>query len=144
MSGLMRRHDRDRDRGLFPGLFGRFPGVDFFNMENDLPAVNVKENDKEFNLEVSVPGYDKGDINVDIDKNVLTISAKKETNNEEKDGEKVLRQEFSSSTFFRSFTIPENIDTEKIEAKQENGVLNISLPKLDKALEDKKKKIEIK
>lgn len=144
MSNLLKRHDREF--GL-PSFFGRNWDTDFFNnfMETDLPAVNIKENKKEFKLEISAPGYEKGDINIDVNKNILTISAKRETKNEEKGEEdKVLRQEFTTSSFYRSFTLPENIDTDKIEAKEKQGVLKIILPKREKAPEDTKKKIEIK
>ncbi len=126
-----------------------------FNVNNDfftnffsgteLPAVNISENDKEFKVELSVPGYDKNDFKLEIEKNVLIIAANKEVNKEEKDeNEKVIRREFSSSSFSRSFVIPENVDTENISAEQKDGVLKISLPKKEKALEDKVKKIEIK
>lgn len=144
MNGLVRRHDKG---GSFPSFFNRYWDNDFFNnfMESDIPAVNVKENKKEFKLEISAPGYEKGDISLNVENNILTISAKKESKNEEKgEDEKVLRQEFTSSSFYRSFTLPENIDTENISAKEKNGVLKISLPKMDKAPEDKRKKIEIK
>lgn len=144
MSNLMKRNDRN---GMYPVFFNRYWDDDFFNnfVGSDLPAVNVKENKKEFKLEISAPGFEKDDIALNVENNVLTISAKKEVRNEEKgEDEKVLRQEFTSSSFYRSFTLPENIDTENISAKEKNGVLKISLPKMDKAPEDKKKKIEIK
>ncbi|MCD7900497.1 MAG: Hsp20/alpha crystallin family protein [Bacteroides sp.] len=135
-----------RDFG-FPTFFNRFWDNDFFSNseEMDLPAVNVKENKNEFKLEISVPGYDKEDIKIDINKNIMTISAKKEMNKEEKgEDDKVLRQDFRVSSFYRSFTLPENIDTEKIEAQEKSGILNIMLPKMEKALEDTRKKIEVK
>jgi len=143
MSNLIRRNER----GRFPSFFNRNWENDFFkgSWENDLPALNVKENDKEFKLEISAAGFDKGDFNIQVNKDILTVSAKKEINDEEKDeNDKVLRQEFSYSTFSRSFTLPDNIDTEKIEAELKNGVLNVVLPKMEKAPEDSKKQIEIK
>jgi len=143
MSNL-RKYDRDN---MFPSFFGRYWNNDFFNEfeQNELPAVNVKENKKEFKLEISAPGYNKGDIDVNINKNILSITGKKEINNEEKgEDEKILRQEFSSSSFYRSVTLPEDIDTEKIEAVQKDGVLHIKLPKIEKAPENLKRKIEIK
>lgn len=143
MSNLIRRNER----GRFPSFFNRNWENDFFkgSWENDLPALNVKENDKEFKLEISAAGFDKGDFNIEVNKDILTVSAKKEINDEEKDeNDKVLRQEFSYSTFSRSFTLPDNIDTEKIEAELKNGVLNVVLPKMEKAPEDSKKQIEIK
>lgn len=143
MSNVMRWNERE----LLPSFFGRYRDNDFFNdsWEADLPAVNVKENKKEFKLEISAAGFDKGDFNVEVNKNIMTISARKEMTNEEKDKEdKVLRQEFRSSSFSRSFTLPENVDTDHIVAKEKNGILSISLPKKDKAPEETKKKIEIK
>ncbi|MCD7962803.1 MAG: Hsp20/alpha crystallin family protein [Rikenellaceae bacterium] len=113
--------------------------------DGDLPATNVTENDKEFKLALSVPGYSKEDFKVHVDKNILTISAKKESKNEEKgENEKILRQEFKSSSFRRSFTLPEDIDTENISAKQNDGILEIVFPKQEKAQEENVKKIEIK
>jgi len=138
----------DRSGGLFPSLVNRLWNEDFFDNFFDgdrLPATNIKENKKEFKLELSVPGFDKEDFKIEIEKNVLKISAQKEYKNEEKDGDdRVLRREFSHSSFSRSFTIPDNIDTENIEAQQKDGILEIKLPKFEKAPEDKVKKIEIK
>jgi len=143
MNHLMRRQERDR----FPGFFNRFWDNDFFDnsRENDLPAINVQENEKSFKLDVSVPGFDKEDIHIEVNKNILKISGQKEMKNEEKDeNNKVLRQEFSTSSFSRSFSLPEDIDTEMIEAEQKNGVLNVTMPKKEKAPENTRKTIEIK
>lgn len=143
MSNLIRRHER---RDAYPSLFRHLFENDRFNgfFEGDLPAVNVKETKKEFKLEISAPGFEKGDISLSVDNNVITISAKKEERSEEKgEDETVLRQEFSSASFFRQFTLPDGVDTEKIEATEKNGVLKITLPKMEKALEDKKRQIEI-
>lgn len=135
----------DPRRGFFPSLFNVSDDffTDFFR-GNNLPAANVVENDKEFRVELSVPGFGKDDFKVEIEKNVLTVSASKDSNKEEKsEDEKVLRREFYSSSFSRSFVLPENIDVENINAEQKDGVLKISLPKIE-APEDKVKKIEIK
>ena len=144
MNNQLRRFDSRR--GFFPSLINVNDDffTDFFK-GNALPAANIVENDKEFRVELSVVGFSKDDFNIEVEKNVLTISANKEVRHEEKsDDEKMLRQEFTSSSFSRSFVLPENIDTENIGAKQEDGILKISLPKREKALEDKIKKIEIK
>ena len=133
--------------GFFPSFFTYRMNDDFFNnlYEGNLPATNVSESDKEFNIELSVPGFSKEDIKVEIEKDVLKISATSEEKKEEKDSEdKILRQEFRSSSFTRSFSLPENVDIENISALQENGILRISLPKQTKAIEDKVKKIEIR
>lgn len=137
----------DRSGSFFPTFFNHYFNDDLFNnfFEGDLPATNVTETDKAFNIEVSIPGFKKEDIKIAIEKNVLSISAQTEINNEEKDkNEKILRREFRKSSFERRFTIPDNIDTENIEAVQKDGILSISLPKKDKTLENKVKTIDIK
>lgn len=144
MNNQLRRFDSRR--GFFPSLFNVNDDffTDFFK-GNSLPAANIIENDKEFRVELSAAGYGKDDFNIEVEKNVLSVSANKELKHEEKsESEKVLRQEFASSSFSRSFVLPENIDTDNICAKQEDGVLKICLPKKEKAIEDKVKKIEIK
>jgi len=133
-------------RNFIPSIFNVSDDffTDFFNGSN-LPAANIVENDKEFRVELSVPGFDKNDFKVEVEKNMLTVSASKESKTEEKDeNEKMLRREFYSSSFSRSFVLPENIDTENIGAEQKDGVLKISLPKMNQAPEDKVKKIEIR
>lgn len=145
----MRNQIRKFDRGgsFFPSFFNSYLNDNLFNnfIEGDLPATNVSENEKAFNIELSVPGFNKEDIKIEIEKNILKISAQSEMNKEEKDeNQRILRQEFRKSSFSRSFTIPENIDTENISATQQDGILEITLPKMNKVLEDKVKKIEIK
>lgn len=131
----------------YPTLFRRLFDDDYFShfMEATMPAVNVKETKSAFKLEVSAPGFEKNDFKVNVDRNILTISAEREHSVEKKDDdEKILRQEFSSSTFSRSFTLPEHVDTDNIEAKEKNGVLTIKLPKRAEAKEKAIKQIEIK
>lgn len=144
MNNQLKRNDSRRR--FLPSFFGF--NDDFFTNffeGNNLPAANVIENDKGFRIDLSVPGFDKNDFKVEVDKNVLTISASKENKKEEKDeNEKIVRQEFSSASFSRSFILPDNVDTENIEASQKDGVLNITLPRKEKALEESIKKIEIK
>lgn len=137
----------DRNGSFFPSLLNRYLKDDLYNnfFEGDLPATNVSENENMFNIELSIPGYTKDDIKIEVEKNVLKISAQTEVKNEEKDeNQKIHRQEFRSSSFSRSFVIPEHVDTENISASQKDGILQIVLPKLNRTLEDKIKKIEIK
>src|SRR4030065_57127 len=92
---------------------------DFFpvltNRTSSMPAVNIRENEKSYNLELAVPGMDKKDLKIDINEDVLTISSEsKNETEEEKDGYK--RKEFSYLSFCRSFYIPENVNRDKIGA----------------------------
>ncbi len=144
MSNQLKKVDKKKD--YYPSVFGRFYDDFFTNFfEDELPAANVKETKKAYELDLSVPGFDKEDFSIEIDKNVLNISAEKSMEKDDKDeNERVWRQEFVSSSFSRSFVLPENIDTEHITAKEKSGILKITLPKLDKAPEDTVKMIEIK
>ena len=133
-----------------PRVFQGTWDSDFFNnflnddSSSSMPAVNVVEKEGEFGIDISIPGFDKGDVNVEVDKNTLKISAKHENKNEEMDSkDRIIRREFSATSFERSFILPENIDTEKIEAKQENGILKLSLPKRNNAPEEAVKKISV-
>jgi HSP20 family protein len=90
--------------------------------------VNVLEKETGYQLEVIAPGFDKTDFKVSIDKDRLSVSAEKKRENEEKKA-KVLKREYQFQGFSRSFTISENIDSERIEAKYENGVLTLNLPR---------------
>jgi HSP20 family protein len=112
---------------------------DFFsgltNRTSSMPAVNIREDEKNYFLDLAIPGIDKKDLKIDINEDVLTISSEMKSENEdERDGYK--RKEFSYSSFCRSFYIPENASKEKIEASYKDGVLNVTLPKQE---EDKTK-----
>ena len=117
---------------------------DFFKpwnnwFENDLftgraltiPAVNITDNKEDFMVALAVPGMKKDDFNIDIDGNMITISCEKEEKIEEKES-KFTRKEYNFSSFSRSFTLPDEIINEKIEARYEEGVLKLFLPKKKK------------
>lgn len=95
------------------------------------PSVNVAENATEYRLEVAAPGLTKEDFKINIEDNLLTISAEKKVETETKEGEKFIRREFGYSTFKRSFTLPETVDATAIKAGYENGVLHLNLPKTE-------------
>lgn len=101
------------------GLWGRTINV---------PAVNITEHKDEFLVSMAAPGMKKDDFKIDVDGNMLTISSEKEENKEEKE-KKFTRKEYNYSSFSRSFTLPEEIVKEKIDAKYEEGVLKIVLPR---------------
>jgi HSP20 family protein len=103
----------------------------------EIPSTNVIENDKEFKLELSAPGFDKKDFKVEVVDGMLNISAEKEDKKEEKK-ENYRKKEFSYSSIRRSFSLPENVVDEKIDAKYDNGILNVVLPK--KVIESAKPK----
>ena len=116
---------------------------DFFNNELDfytpraskfVPAVNVIEEEQEFKIEVAAPGMSKEDFKVNLDKNLLTIEATKEES-KESENNNYSRREFGYNSFSRSFNLPNSIDATKIDAKYENGVLNILLPKKEEAIQ---------
>jgi HSP20 family protein len=109
--------------------------------DNWLPAINVKENNENFDIEVAAPGFSKEDFEITITDDVLTISAKNEKNTEEKE-EDYTRKEFYYNAFNRSFTLPKSIDfSKKIKAKYENGVLRVHLDKLDIIKSEEHKKV---
>jgi HSP20 family protein len=119
---------------------------DFFPVHsrstNSVPAVNVREDDKNFTLEVAIPGIDKKDLKIDVNEDVLTISSESKSESEEnKNGYK--RKEFSYSAFSRSFYVPENVNREKIEANYKDGILTVALPKQEEEKNKITRKIEI-
>ena len=131
-----------------------YPSImdDFFNTNwnfdiptysNSLPAVNIKENDKEFSLQIASPGLNKEDFQVSFEENVLSIEVVKK-DDVKKNNTDFTRFEFDYNSFKRSFTIPESVETSKIEALYLNGVLNINLPKKKEAQPLPKKLIKIK
>lgn len=95
------------------------------------PAVNILESDADFRIEVAAPGLEKSDFKVEVNKDILTISAGKEAQNVE--GVKILRREFSFLNFQRSFRLPNSVDVNGIQAGYQNGILTVTLPKRDEA-----------
>ncbi|MGZ6523191.1 MAG: Hsp20/alpha crystallin family protein, partial [Bacteroidia bacterium] len=107
-----------------------------------LPAVNIKENNQGFDVELAVPGFNKTDFNINVEDNFLTISAEKQ---EEKNEEKkhFTRREFSYNSFSRSFMLPKNVDADKIDAKYNDGILKLSIPKKEEEKILPKKEINV-
>lgn len=109
----------------------------------NIPAVNITETKNDFLVSLAVPGMKKDDFNIDVDGNMLTISSEKEENKEEKD-KKFTRKEYNYSSFSRTFTLPNEINKEKIEANYEDGVLKVVLPRKEEALKPSAKHIAVK
>ena len=108
------------------------------------PAINVKENEKNYEIELAAPGTTKDDFKVNLDKDG-NLCIKMEHKNEQKDENKkehYLRREFSYSNYEQALTLPDDVEKDKIEAKVDNGVLRITLPRTAKA-EKETKKIEV-
>lgn len=136
-----------RQNPFFPVFTDSFFRENFLNDSDwtTSPAVNIAESKDGFRIEVAAPGLSKEDFRLNIEKRVLTISSEKETKSESKDekDEKYYRREFSYSSFTRSFSLPEYADTDQIKATHENGVLNVFIPKQDKAKEKPSRAISI-
>lgn len=113
---------------LWSGLFDDdfFPVVS--NRNTSMPAVNIREDDKRYTLELAVPGIDKKDLKIDLNEDVITISSEHKEEKEEKSDD-FKRREFSYSSFCRSFYLPENVNKEKIDASYKDGILTVVLPK---------------
>jgi HSP20 family protein len=98
----------------------------------NIPAVNIREEEKEFMIEVAAPGLKKSDFKITMEKNMLTIASEVEKTSEEKK-ENYSRKEFSYSSFSRSFRVSDDIQTDEIKANYEDGILHILLPKKEEA-----------
>ena len=109
----------------------------------DVPAVNISEQKDEYLVSLAAPGMKKDDFKIDVDGNILTISSEKEESREEKE-KKFTRKEYSYSSFSRSFTLPDEVNKEKIEAKYEDGILKVSLPHREGAKMPQAKHIAVK
>jgi HSP20 family protein len=143
MGMLLKRRD------AFPSVFGNL-FEDFFRDDvllpamvgNSVPAVNISEEKDKYQIEVAVPGMEKKDFKLDLDNNILTISCEKETQESKKE-QKYTRKEFSFTSFQRSFTLPEGVDIEKVDAAYKDGLLVVHLPKTNVAQAKPVKSIKI-
>ena len=119
-----------------PDVFNELFDSDFMPRTiSTVPAINVKESDKAYTVELAAPGMKKEDFNVNIDDEgnlKVKMESKSEKKEEDKDGH-YLRREFSYSTFERTLILPEDVDKDKIAATVADGVLTINLPKVEKA-----------
>ena len=129
-----------RKRAIWPDLTRDFFNDDFFypvvkrnNYFSDTPAVNISEDDEQFTIELAAPGLDKKDLHLNLNDDLLTISAEcKDENNEDKEG-RWTRQEFNYRSFCKSFNLPETVDRDKIKAVHKNGILTVHIPKMEES-----------
>lgn len=140
----------------YPGMTNLFD--DFFSRDlwnwglannsttnTTIPAVNIRETADSFEVEMAAPGMKKEDFKVELDGNTLTINSEAQNQAEEKEGERYSRREFSYQSFQRTFTLPKNVvDVDQINAKYENGVLRLLIPKREEAKQKPPRMIEIK
>lgn len=139
-----------RNLGSIPSFMNELLKPDWLGgaevLNNKIPAVNIKEDDASYRLELAVPGRKKEDFKIEIDNDLLTISteSKKENSSEtEEDTIKYTRKEFSFTSFKRAFTLPKTVNVDKIEAVYKDGILGFNLPKKEEALPKPKRFLEI-
>lgn len=147
---LLRRTSNPAWTGIFDDAFFK----DFFdvtpkafgNVAKSVPAVNVKETDNSYKVELAAPGVKKDDFRISVDENVLTISSEAKAESEEKDKDgRYTKREFSYQSFSRSFTLdPDHVEVDAIAATYEDGVLHLEIPKKSKEEVKVKKTIEVK
>ncbi|SFO00258.1 HSP20 family protein [Bizionia echini] len=113
-----------------------------FNSGMSLPKVNIKENADAFEVEMAVPGLKKSDFKIDVDNKVLSISTETKEDNKHEEPN-YTRREFGYASFKRTFTLPESVDDEKINANYNDGILSILLPKKEEAKQKPSRTIEI-
>jgi len=136
-----------------PSLMDDFFGGDWLDSTlatwktfgSTLPAINVRETNEEFMIEVAAPGMTRDDFKVELDNQVLTISSQREDNREEKDEQgNYTRREFSYQSFRRSFSLPMNkVKGDEISARYVDGILHVSVPKTEDAKTKPAKQIAI-
>ncbi len=137
-----------KGQNWLPMIFHDFFGNEWIERAKSVstPAVNIIENDKEYEVQIAAPGVCKEDINVHINSdNYLEITVEDKSENDEKDKKgKFLRREFSYSQFRQTLALPDNVDADKIEATQHNGILKVVIPKKALPAPKEPKKIAIK
>ncbi len=137
------------NRNYVPAYWDDFFNDNFFNQVNSKschpasPAVNVIEDEQGFRIEVSAPGVQRDDFNLEVENDVLTISTGQEESKDEQK-QNFLRREFDFRTFNRSFQLPESVDQEQISAKHDAGILTLSLPKKEEEVQKAARQIAVK
>jgi HSP20 family protein len=124
------KHNPKVINSLFDEFFNNFPATWSTDFQNELPGVpvNIHETPDAYHLELNAPGRNKEDFKINVDGGMLTISFEQKEEKEQKDY-KTIRREFHYQSFKRNFSLDEKINPEGIEAKYENGVLKLLIPK---------------
>jgi HSP20 family protein len=138
MNNLIKRN-KDLSSFSFLNPENFFP---FINPAREFPAVNICEDEKNYSVDVVAPGFKKGDFKVNVEDDILTISAESKTESKEEDGRQYSRREYGYHSFTRSFTLPDNTEEDNITANYEDGILKLNIPKSVQQ-EKATKKIEV-
>lgn len=133
--------DQNENSYRFSDMFNDFFGEENYGSVYSAPKVNVIEDKEHFQLEIALPGVSKDDILIGVEKDNLNISHKEKEESEEK--AVYNRKEFDYSQFKRSFHLPKTIDSGKINAKMDNGILTVKLPKREEAIDRGPREIKI-
>lgn len=140
----------DRWPAAWPSIFQDFFNRDWLDWSNrnysvtntTLPSVNIRENDDAYQVEMAAPGMEKDDFNIELNNNVLRISSEKKAENKD-EKEDYTRREFSYQSFSRTFTLPLTVESDKISARYDKGVLHVEIPKKEEAKPKPPRKIAI-
>ena len=133
----------DTGRFMSPGIFDF--DVDLFDNTGSpvvVPEMNIIENTNDYTVELAAPGLDKKDFKVEVANGMLTISAEKEKE-EKENGKNYRRREFSYNSFCRSLELPDNVTSDKVDARYENGILKLTLPKKEMTISKPAKQIQV-
>jgi HSP20 family protein len=148
MSLIKRNENYPSWSNLFNDFFNRdwmdWTTRNFSDTNTTLPSVNILEGNDSFEVEMAAPGLEKKDFKIELNHGVLTVSSEKKLENETKKGQKFKRKEYSYQSFSRSFTLPDIVESKKISAKYESGILKVIIPKKTVAKTKVLKTIEIK
>jgi HSP20 family protein len=137
MSQLVRFNTPTSLRSVFENLWGNDLIDDDLVKKAKMPAVNVKDNEKNYEIEVAAPGMKKEDFHLSVENRILTITGEIKEEKEVKD-DTYTRREFASNSFTRSFSLPENADENNIQAHYEDGILRVTVPKVQEKKPQKK------
>lgn len=140
----------NKNENVLPSLLSdffdndRFFGNRWFEREfkQSLPAVNIKETGSDYQIEFAAPGFNKSDFKVHVENQLLTVSAEKKEEKNEENG-RFTRKEFAYNSFSRSFTLPESVNPDKIDAKYSEGILKLAVPKKEVSKALPKKEIKV-
>lgn len=138
---IIRWHRRPAMSSVFDDMFERGFNTGFERNCGCVPATNILEDEKTFEIQLAVPGMKKDDFKMEMEDNVLSVIFEKKEEEKPQEGVEYLRREFEMDEFTRSFSIPKTADVENIKARYDNGILHITVPKIDKARLSKQIKI---